>query len=345
MTENFVFPGGGQTTYVPTLHQDILVAYVRNPAKFPIVRYTGVRKVDKMRGYFVKFQNSDQARVINSPQQYFWQDSADAPTVQDGNDAYDFHQFSAKRYAYTKQIGYLGAEQAAWDLLGQATMFSVMKGMTNRSYRVHQTITNSANYPAANVSNASVSGGATWANATSTTPAIRKSVMAAAIQIEKSTLGAVQFQDLHLVFNPSNAQTVATAAEYIDWFKQNIISLPAWEGQEQFIKYNIPGNLFGLTVVVDDTVYCSDIPNLANTTNTDSFSFPNNVAVLLSKFQGIASGVGSSFSTFELFAYQDFETYLYADAKNQRYDLQIVENVDDSFLLAPESGALINTNS
>jgi hypothetical protein len=345
IVNNFVFPGGGQTTYVPTLHEDILVAYVRNPNKFPHVKYTGFRKVDKMRGYYVKFQNSDQARAINTPQQYFWQDAADAPQVQDGNDAYEFLQFSCKRYAYTKQIGYLGAEQAAWDLMGQATIFSVMKGMTNRSVRIASTLTTAANYPTANQGNASVLGGAVWSAATSTTPAIRKSVMAGAIQVEQATLGSVQFNNLYLVINPNTAKTVMASAEVIDFFKQNVLSLPIWEGQEQFLKYGIPENMFGIRWVVDDTVKVTDVPNLSLGTNTTAFVWPDNVAVLLSKFQDIESSVGANFSTFEIFGYQDFETYLYADAKNQRYDLQIVENVDDSFLLAPESGFLINTNA
>jgi hypothetical protein len=345
MASNFVFPGGGQTTYVPTLHQDILVAYVRDPNKFPINIYTGFRKVDKMRGYYVKFQNSDQARSINSPQQYFWADGADAPQIQDGNDPYEFLSFNCKRYGYTKQIGMLGAEQAAWDLMGQATIFSVMKGMTNRSVRVANTLTTAGNYAATNQGNASSIGGATWGNATSTTPAIRKSVMTAAIEIGQQTLGAVGFNNLHCVINPNTAKVVMSSSEVIDFFKQSVSSLPIWEGQEQFIKYGIPENMFGIRWVVDDTVKVTDVPNLALAQNTTVFTWPDNVAVILSKFQDIPSSVGASFSTFEIFGYQDFETYVYNDAKNQRYDLQIIENVDDSFLLAPESGYLINTNS
>jgi hypothetical protein len=343
-TGPYVFPGG-TTTYVPTLHDQLLVAFVRNPAKFPIVKYTGFRKVDKMKGYFPVFQNSDQARSINSPQQYFWQDGGDAPTVQDGNDPYDFQEFNCKRYAYTKQIGWLASEQAQWDLMGQASIFSTMKGMTNRSLRVATTLTTAANYPAANQGNASSIGGATWTNATDTTPAIRKSVLTAMIQIGKSTLGSVDGSQLYIVINPNTAKTVATSQEVIDFFKQSPYSMPAWMGQDQFIKYGIPEFMFGVNWVVDDTVYCSDVPNLSNSSNTTVFTWPDNVAVLLSKFQDIDSGVGSSFSTFEIFGYQDFEVEVFSDPKNRRYDLQVIENVDDSFVLAPASGYLINTNA
>lgn len=347
MADNFTMPGLN-TTYVPTLHEGLLIAYVRNPAKFPINKYINVRKVDKMIGYYTKFQNQDQARVLNSPSNYEWVDGSDAPTIQDGNDPFEFKAWNAHRYAYTKQLGYLGVGQAQWDLINQAATFSVMKGMTNRSYRVAKTISTSGNYLAANVFNASSgsSGGATWGNATSTTPAIRKSVMNAAIAIQKATNAAVEFNDLYLVMNPDTALVVATSQEFIDFLKQNPTSIQLWQGDEQFLKYNIPTRLFGLNVVVDDTVYNSSQPSATvSESASPAYTFPDNTAVLLCKQNAVQSGIGSSFATMEVFAYQDFETFIYADSENQRYNLQVVENVDDSFLWAPESGALINTNA
>ena len=185
-------------------------------------------------------------------------------------------------------------------------------------------------------------GGATWANATSSTPSIRKCIMTAANLIQRATLGVVSLNELYVVMNPNNAEVVATSQEWIDFIKQSPSSLDVWMGDVQYNTYNIPSKLFGLNVVVDDTVYTSDLPGTSKVT---SYCFPDNVAIVITKQQAIQSFQASAFSTFELFTYADFETFVYNDVKNRRYDIQVVENVDDSFIFANDSGCYIATNS
>jgi len=338
LADNFTFPGG-VNTYVPQLHGDLIVEYSRSPDKFPINRYCDIRKVDKQIGYYVRMRNDSQDRVVNLTDVY-WADGNDRPVLTQGNDGHEFKQFSCKRYDYTRRLGYLAVEQGAWDLLAQESRSLATQAMTYRSRRVHTTLTTSGNYT--NSGNASTLGGATWANATSTTPAIRASVMKMAIAIQKATLGTVGLKDLYLVLNPNTAEVVATSAEFIDFLKQSPASLAIWQGQEQFAKYNLPENLFGVNVVVDDTVYNSALPGA---TASQTFSFPDNVAILVSKQQAITPAAGGAFSTFELFSYEEMVTEVFNDAINRRYDLHVVENVDDSFLFAPESGYYIATNA
>ncbi len=339
MADNFTFPGN-TSVYVPTLHADLVVEFSRNPNKFPIVRYTNTRKVDKQRGYYLQFRNDDQVRDLGDAH-YVWPDGNDSPAGEESSQ-YDFPQFNCRRYAYNSRVGYLAVEQAGWDILGQLSRFRTMQGMTNRSKRVATTISTNTNYPVANRFAAVADGGATWGNATSSAPSIRKTIMKAANQIQQATNGAIMLQDLYLIINPNQAVVIATSQEWIDFIKQSPDSLNVWRGSQQFNTYNIPDNIFGISVVVDDTVVNA---NQANTDASRTYTFPDSTAVLVTKQQAISPAGSSGVSTFELFAYSEWETFVYNDVKNRRYLLQVVENVDDSFLFAPTSGAYIATNS
>jgi hypothetical protein len=343
MADNFTFPGG-VNTYVPQLHADLVIEYSTSPAKFAINKYINVRKEDKQKGYYVKMKNDGQGRYVNSSD-FAWADGNDAPMLTYGNDPFEFPPFSCNRWAYTKRLGYLAVEQGAWDVLDRASRLLAQQAMTARSRRVHTTLTTSGNW-GSNYDTATNLGGGTWANATSTLPYIRKSLMAAFIDIQQATYSTIEMGDLYVVMNPNTAKVVATSQEFIDFLKQNPVALSIWEGQQQFRAYNLPESLFGLNVVVDATVYNSALPG-PNVTPVFAYSFPDNYACLLTKQQAIKPAAGGSFSTFELFCYEDMETFVYNDVKNRRYDLQVVENVDDSVnaLVAPQSGFLIATNS
>jgi hypothetical protein len=215
-----------------------------------------------------------------------------------------------------------------------------MDGMTARSRRVHTTLTTTANW-GTNYATATTLGGGTWASATSALPYIRRTIMKAASNIQLSTASSVQLQDLFVVMNPNTAQIVATSQEFIDFLKQSPAAQAIWMGQEQYVKYNLPENLFGVNVVVDDTVYNSALPG---EDPSFGFSFPDGYACIVTKQDAIKPAAGGAFSTVELFTYQDFEVNVYNDTKNRRYDLQVIENIDDSSrsLIAPESGYLVN---
>lgn len=347
---NFTFPGGN-TGYVPQLHENLIIEYSRNPQAFPLNRYINLRKVEKMRGYYVNMKNDGQGRVVNTTD-IVWPDGNDQPETIYGNDQFDFPPYECVRTAITKRLGFLGVEQGAWDLLDQASRMMAQDLMTFRTYQVLNTLTTAGNWGSNTASSTTLAGG-TWANATDTAPYIRSSLMAAAITIQKSTYSTVQLSDLYLVINPSLARTIAISQEFISFLKQNPVALSIWQGQDQFAKYNIPQQMFGINVIVEDTVYNAAGPNAVTSGKTGSpisdfnFCLPqvssSEVALLLTKQQAIQPAAGGGFSTYELFTYQDLETFVYTDQRNKRYELRIEQNIDTSVnsLVAPASGFLI----
>lgn len=339
MANNYTFPGG-VNTYVPTLHSDLIVEFSRNPNKFALNRYTDIRKVDKQKGYFVQMKNDGQARVVSDTDN-IWPEGTDSPKVIEGTDQHEFGQYNCVRRRLPKMLGYLSVEQAGWDILDQEARFLAMQMMTARVKRVHKTLTTAANW-GSNAGNASVIGGGVWSAASATNPYIRTSLAAAQITVTQQTLGVVQATDLYGICNPNTAKQIATSGEFLDFVKQQPGAIAIWENQPQYRLYGLPENVMGLNMVVDDTVYNSALPGQ---TASLSFTFPDNVFVIMTKQKAIQPAAGSGFSTFQLFAYEEFVTEVFNDVENRRYKLFVTENVDDSFLFAPQSGYMITTNA
>lgn len=343
MSDNYTFAGFSNAGYVPTLHKDLVVHFSMNPDAFPYNRYVQTVKVDKQKGYFIRFKNDSQNRFIN-PDNIRWADNSPRPQTIYGNEALEFPQFNCQRNMIPRAYGRLYVEQSGYSVLSLAARESAQQLCTARAGRIHTTITTTSNYPTANVVNASTYG-ATWANATSTNTAIRGSVMGVVNAIQQATCGTVTFKDLFLVMNPNTAAVVARSAEFVDFIKQQSNSMEIWKGTDgQTTQYNLPSDLFGLNLVVDYTVRNTALPNPAGNAS-NAYSFPDNTAVILAKKGGVTPASGQAFSTFMLFAYQDLETHQRYIERDQMYEIDVVDNVDDSFLFAPQTGGVIATNS
>jgi hypothetical protein len=335
---SYTFPGG-QTTYIPTLSLDLMVEFTRS--EFPINRYVNRRKVDKMIGYYAAMKNDNQVRIVG-PEQFYWADGSDAPQYEGtGTDSFTFTPYTAKRYAYVERLGELGVQQGSWDVLGQASRMRFSQGMTARSYRVAQAITTSGNYPTANyaATAGAISGSGAWASATSSNLYIKNSLLYMQQKIVQQTNGVVQPSDLRLVINPNTAITVATSAEFVDFLKQSPDSLGIWEGGNYNQRFGLPARIYGVELVIDDTVYTSSA--VGTSSPTYSYTLGDNKAVMLTKQNAVTPSVGSAFSTFEILEYTPgFEVFVYNDVRNRRHDLQVVENAAE-VVFAGQSGFLI----
>jgi hypothetical protein len=332
---SYTFPGN-VTTYVPTLSLDLMVEF--NRTEFPINRYIGRKKVDKEKGFYTQMKNDNQAR-FTSPAQFIWQDGNDAPKILGtGSDSFTFPAYSTLRYCYPEQLGYLAVEQGSWDVLGQASRLRTMQGMTARSYRLASLLTTSTNYPTANYSaTATALAGGTWTSATSTNPYIKKSILSMTQTIVQQTFGVVQPKDLYLVVNPNTAIIVAQSAEFIDLLKQSPVAINIFEGTNYNSRFGLPDSIYGVNLVVDDTVYNSAGPGAASSL---SYTVADNVAFITTKQDAINPSVGQAFSSAGLLTYEDWSVNVFNDLKNRRYDLQVTENTAE-VMFAGQAGYLI----
>lgn len=339
MTQPYSFPGG-INTYIPGLTQDLAVIFLRS--EFPINRYCARRKVPRQSDYYRVMKNDNQVRAIR-PEDFFWADGNDAPQITDDNDQFTYVPYFAKRYAYTSQLGYLGVEQGAWDVLGETTQYRMSQGMTARSARVATAITTSSNYPTSNyaATAGAISGGGAWGTSTSTTHYIKTCVQYAQNVITQGTNGTLHAKDLIIVMNPNTAtKQVGQSPEFIDFLKQSPDAMNIFDGKNLNMTWGLPPYLYGSELCIDDTVKTTS-PVTTTSSYTPTFTIPDNTVIFLSRANAIAPSVGSSFSTFTLLEYTPgFEVFVYNDVKNRRYDVQVVENCAEQ-VLAGQSGFLI----
>lgn len=338
MTQPFSFPGG-VNTYIPGLSTDLSVIFLRS--EYPINRYIARRKVPRQKDYYRVMKNDNQVRAIR-PQDFYWADGNDAPMLTDGNDQFTYQPYYAKRYAYTSQLGYLGVEQGAWDVLGETSQFRMAQGMTARSARVATAITTSSNYPTANyaATAGAIPNGGAWSSATSTNPYILITIQYMQNKIMQATNGTVKPKDLWIVMNPTTAQIARKSQEFLDYLKQSPEALNIFKGDNYNQTWGLPEMVYGSHLCVDDTVMTQSAVN-TDSTYTPQYTIPDNAVILLSKIDAITPAVGSSFSTFTLLEFTPgFEVNVLNDVKNRRYDVQIVENCAEQ-VLAGQSGFLV----
>jgi hypothetical protein len=345
MSQPFSFPGG-QTTYVPTLSNDLAVIFARS--EFPINRYIGRRKVDKMVGYWRQMKNDNQVRAVR-PEDFYWPIGNDAPKLTTGNDAFTFQPYACKRYGYVSELGYEDVEQGAWDVLAETSMYRQSQGMTARSVRVATALTTSTNYPTANyaATSGAISGSGAWKSGTSSAPYIKVAVQYMQNLICQGTNGVVTPDDLILVMNPTTATTqVAQSQEFIDFLKQSPDSLSIFDGKNFNMRWGLPPSIYGVQLVVDDTVKTTSAVNPASSTYTPAYTLPDNAVVMLTKQNAIKSAVGNAFSTFQILEYTPgFEVFVYNDVKNRRYDVQVVENAAEVVFAGVSGFYIASVNS
>jgi hypothetical protein len=352
MANSYVYPGSNDV-YVPSLSSDLVVEFSRNPEKFPLIEYCDYRIVDKMRGLWVNYLNDGQARVVSDSDNE-WADGADSPKLLDGTSAFTFPQYNCIRRRQPKQIGHQAIDQAGWDLAATEIRFLAMQMMTKRVKRIHKTLTTQANwsyglnlansnYATATTASAGVTTPGAWSTTTSATgPIIRQSLAFAQIAIDQGTYGVVKAEDLYLVVNPNVAKIVALSYEFLDFVKQNPTAISIWENQSQFRRYGLPENVMGLRVVVDDTTYNSAPPGAPAVLN---FTLSNSYAILMTKQKAVSPAAGGTFSTFNAFLYEDFIVEQYSDPEQRRTNFYVTESIDDSIIVAPQSGYLLKIDA
>jgi hypothetical protein len=143
-----------------------------------------------------------------------------------------------------------------------------------------------------------------------------------------------------MVISPTVANIISQAAEIRDYVKNYPAALPFLQGSDIFSRYGLPPNLFGVSVVVDDSVKITTRKGAASATR--SFVYGNS-AIFVSRPGGLIGVEGStSFSTCQIFAFEDMTVENWDDPKDRRIEGRVIDN-STSELVAPVSGFLCGT--
>jgi hypothetical protein len=340
---SYVAVGGGLNTFVPSTNAlatgALQVEFTRAVNTFPITKYAQIVPTQQMTGYYLRLDSDDNVRVTDV-NEFAWPLGNDRPVGK--MNQHDFVAFTAARFAYPFYIPNETVKQAAWDVVAQHARAKAQLAMTARSMRTATALTGSAAQTAFNnVGNkyddgTAISGGP-WT--TSSSNYIQKGIQTALQRISLATGGAVRGEtDIMMVISPTIANLLSQTIEVRDYVKNYPAALPFLQGNDVFAKYGLPPNLFGVQVVVDDSVKVTTRKGAASTTR--SFVYGNS-AVFVSRPGGLVGVEGStSFSTCQIFAFEDMTVENWDDPRDRRIEGRVIDN-STSELVAPVSGVLV----
>lgn len=337
---SYVTVGGGLNTYIPSTNAlatgALQVEFTRAVNTFPITKYAQIVPVNQMTGYYLRLNSDDNVRVTDT-NEFAWPLGNDRPVGK--TNEHDFVSFVCARYAYPFYIPNETVKQAAWDVVAQHARAKAQLAMTARSMRTATALTTSSTFNAVGnyyATGTAISGGA-WT--TSSTNIIQKGIQTALQRISLATGGAVRGEtDVMMVISPTVANLLSQTSEVRDYVKNYPAALPFLQGADTFAKYGLPPNLFGVQVVVDDSVKVTTKKGAASTTR--SFVYGNS-AVFVSRPGGLVGVEGStSFATCQIFAFEDMTVENWDDPKDRRIEGRVIDN-STSEVVAPVSGVLV----
>lgn len=339
----FSVVGGGLSTYVPSTNDlatgALQVEFTRSVNSFAISRYAQIVPVTKMTGFYLRQDVPDNVRLTND-REFAWPLGNDRPTGK--QNAFDFVQYSTQRFAFPFYIPQETTQQAAWDVVAQHARSKAQLAMTSRTNRAASVLTTTANWGTNFVADPTASpiSAGSWANSSEANGYIQKSIQAVMRQVSLSTGGAVAPNQLIMVISPTVAQVISQAPEVKAYVKNYPQALNFLQGSDTFSRWGIPSTLFGLgDVVVDDSVKVTSKKGAASLVSDYIFG---DSAVFVSRPGGLVGVEGAtSFSTCQIFAYEDMTVEQFNDPMNRRIEGRVIDN-SVAAVVAPVGGYLIS---
>ena len=334
--------GGGLSTYVPSTNDlatgALQVEFTRTVNSFAITRYAQIVPTTKMTGYYLRQDVPDNVRVTDT-KEFAWPLGNDRPTGK--QNAFEFVSYSTERFAYPFYIPQESANQAAWDVVAQHARSKAQLAMTARTMRAASVLSTSGNWGSNYVATAATSpiSAGSWTNSSVANAYIQKTIQAVMRQVSLSSGGAVAPNQLIMVISPTIAQIVSQAPETKEYVKNYPAALSFYQGSDTFSRWGIPPTLFGLgDVVVDDSVKVTSKKGAASLTSSYVYG---NGAYFVSRPGGLVGVEGSSsFSTLQIFAYEDMTVEQFNDPMNRRLEGRVIDN-SVSAVVAPVGGYAI----
>lgn len=348
----FAYPGP-TNVYIPTndLSQNLLVQFGRNVKDFPVNRLLKLIPVSKETGYYRYFNPLDQARIdgpisTGIAQQYVWAPGKPRPLAQTASQSFENRLFATLRRSYPESIELRTKQQADWDIVKTTTEALARLAMTDRALEAAALISASASYTASHVATATADGGGFWSAGTETNPIIKKTLNAQSLRILRDSSGNVNIGNLTLVINPTTAAAMAASQEVHSLFVRSqyaakLLETGGGASGTNALLYGLPETLYGVKVVVEDTVY---VPfNRGNASEAVNFVFPDNTAALISVEKEFVGTEGAqAYSTFALFVYKedDMKVEAFTDDVHRNVQLFVTDN-RQVLNIAPTTGGLI----
>lgn len=338
--------------YIPALTANLITNFSRKPGDFIVNEIVTVTPVDKMEGYYTKIKPQAATRLLDEDGRT-WHDGQPRPITTFGLMDFEFLSYSTRRYNDSNPIGYLGSQQASFDILSVQSAAVAQRCMLFRTKKVYDVLNNSSNYTyngATNTATATSLSGGKWDVATTTNNYIQKTLYEVATRILKSTYGVVNLEDLTIVIGPTLARKIAATAEIRETLIQQPSAPELISGKANFARvYGLPETLYGMKLIVDPAVEVTSKIGAASQTTAfsvdkDSSNAATDNAIVIARKGGVvgAGEASTSFSSVHLFVYkgEEMATEVLDDPFNKRKIVSVTDNFGVK-MVAPEASYLI----
>lgn len=330
-----------------------VIGYIRRAAQFPLNDYVQLVEAKAPTFFYYKLDRDQMVRqhAINEA---VWKDGAERPRRRDNLIPFTETQSFTVRYDWNTVLGLqtINAADKSLRLRETHLMMLAAQGMLARTYNVLNLLDNPANWPATNVADANtLNNDAGYWHTASDDPAdanynaIRKAIMKACTVIFAQTNGAVGWKDLRLVLSPDTARLMSSSPELHNYIRQTTAAVDKIEGDEDDYneRFGLPRRLYGIEVVIENTMFVNDLPVAGATTASTNRAFIKNPyqALIVSRPGKIDAPAGPSFSTAQLYWYEyQMAVEEFTDARDKRVDLHVTDQ-HVAVMPAPEAGYLI----
>ena len=327
----------GYNTYVPNTQatNNLIIDFARNINDFKLNQYTQTIKVDTNVGLFTRMTNEVCSRFQNANESV-WTDAEDRPLGAQNLESFANETYRTIRRNFSVTLGDLSTSQASWNMTAQYQKILGTQAMTARTAMVINELTNTANYDNSHVVDVKTTYGA-WDQSATTDGYIKGAIYETTNLILKDTLGCVRIDDLMLVVSAEAAAELMQAQEIVDYMKGTPDSWKMTQGTLSPTPYGLPPTLYGIKVVVEDSVRVSSNKGGSRTT---SWLWPKTTGVICARPGSLTAMQGPNFSTAVVFAKEEMTAESFADQRNRRTILSVTEDYCAQ-VIAPVSGVVL----
>lgn len=334
----------GLNTLIPLFEASghLQIKYSRNPKSMRLNKYTRQTAAPLARGAYLEFNPNDNARLLSS---HKWPLGTPASAGFENQQGFQQKNFVCERYAYATTLDKFSVDIGNFDVQKVHTEKLARQAMMKRTAVALAKITDTAQYPAANVVTATSLASGFLDAGTTSDPRIFKALTKAAQLIQVATAGAAgqAGAKFGVLMSVNTALRLSYSREIREYVMQNPESLKLVTGEnETFMdsaSYMLPNKLYKFETVVEDSYVNTGNPDSALDVNTSQM--PDNVLIVYVVDGGFSKEyMEGDFSTFTQFVYEDMTV----ESKTDDWDRMVYLRVVDFFdvqVTSPKSGVVI----
>lgn len=339
----------------------LTVGFSRDPKQFAYNRYISYSQTKFPIGYYLKWNNQAQARVI-STDRYLWAYGHPRPVPADP-EAFRWVQFRTVRrdYAYGHDLDTI--ETTDFNLMQVDRRGRAQLAATSRAKRIITDLTTTANWTAAtdgdltvdHTGTATALAGGKLDAGTSTAPYFQKAITNMMDICTTDTNGYIQSTPgkWQIIMNPTDARKIAASQELHDYLKGSPFAYPEVSGTlHDNRRYGLPPQLYDVEICVDASVEVTS--EVGASSLTRSYVWPSGSVGFVYRPDQLDGVYGEKpFSTYTLFYRAadengksidatgiDLVVTEFTDQRNRMWEGHVTEETV-GYVTCPASGYLI----